>query len=109
VVWLFVGCASLALAPTDPLPSWNDGTVKASLVDFVRRATMAGGAEFVPPAARIAVFDNDGTLWSEQPIYFQFAFALDRVRARAPAPRVEDDAALPSRAGGRCQDPGRDR
>jgi phosphoserine phosphatase len=84
VVWLFVACARLGLAPGDPLPSWNDGPIKASLVDFVRRATTTGGAEFVPPAARIAVFDNDGTLWSEQPIYFQFAFALDRVRALAP-------------------------
>src|SRR5262245_33289832 len=84
LVWLFVGCARLGLPVTDPLPSWNDGAAKTALVDFVRRATTAGGAQLVPPAARIAVFDNDGTLWSEQPIYFQFAFALDRVRALAP-------------------------
>jgi hypothetical protein len=81
---LFVACARLAPGPTDPLPSWNAGSVKASIVDFVRRVTMQGGAEFVPPAARIAVFDNDGTLWSEQPMYFQLAFAIDRVRALAP-------------------------
>jgi len=88
LLWVAVGlslaCARLALAPADPLPSWNSGPVKASIMDFVRRVTMAGGAEFVPPTARIAIFDNDGTLWSEQPIYFQFAFALDRVRALAP-------------------------
>jgi phosphoglycolate phosphatase-like HAD superfamily hydrolase len=88
LVWalagLFVACARLAPGPTDPLPSWNAGSVKASIVDFVRRVTMQGGAEFVPPAARIAVFDNDGTLWSEQPMYFQLAFAIDRVRALAP-------------------------
>jgi phosphoglycolate phosphatase-like HAD superfamily hydrolase len=66
------------------LPSWNEGSAKAAIVDFLRQVTLAGGPEFVPPAARIAVFDNDGTLWSEQPIYFQFAFALDRVRVLAP-------------------------
>jgi hypothetical protein len=88
LVWvlagLFVACARLAPGPTDPLPSWNAGSVKASIVDFVRRVTMQDGAEFVPPAARIAVFDNDGTLWSEQPMYFQLTFAIDRVRALAP-------------------------
>jgi phosphoglycolate phosphatase-like HAD superfamily hydrolase len=66
------------------LPSWNEGSAKAAIVNFVGQVTLAGGSEFVPPAARIAVFDNDGTLWSEQPIYFQFAFALDRVRVLAP-------------------------
>jgi phosphoglycolate phosphatase-like HAD superfamily hydrolase len=69
---------------TDPLPSWNDGTTKASIVEFVLGVTTSGGAEFVPPGSRVAVFDNDRTLWSEQPIYFQFAFAMDRVRALAP-------------------------
>jgi phosphoserine phosphatase len=69
---------------TDPLPSWNDGTAKASIVEFVLGVTTSGGAEFVSPGSRVAVFDNDGTLWSEQPIYFQFAFAMDRVRALAP-------------------------
>ena len=70
--------------PADPLPSWNDGPAKKAITEFVTRVTTQGGPEFVPPAERIAVFDNDGTLWSEQPIYFQFAFALDRVRALAP-------------------------
>jgi len=66
------------------LPSWNEGPVKQSIVDFVERVTKEGGADFVPPEQRIATFDNDGTLWAEQPIYFQFAFAVDRVKALAP-------------------------
>jgi phosphoglycolate phosphatase-like HAD superfamily hydrolase len=73
-----------AFAQTDPLPSWNDGAVKKSIIDFVAKVTTQGGADFVPPAERIAVFDNDGTLWCEQPYYFQLAFALDRVKAMAP-------------------------
>ena len=68
----------------DPLSSWNDGNVKRSILDFVMRVTTEGGAEFVPPEERIAVFDNDGTLWSEQPFYIQLAFALDRVKALVP-------------------------
>jgi phosphoserine phosphatase len=69
---------------TDPLPSWNDTTSKARIVAFVQAVSEPGGKDFVAPADRIAVFDNDGTLWSEQPMYFQLAFALDRVRALAP-------------------------
>ncbi len=68
----------------DPLPSWNEGAAKASIVDFVVRVTQVGSADFVPVEERIAVFDNDGTLWAEQPMYFQLAFALDRVKAMAP-------------------------
>jgi phosphoglycolate phosphatase-like HAD superfamily hydrolase len=68
----------------DPLPSWNDGTSKKSILDFVTRVTKEGGPDFVPVAERIATFDNDGTLWSEQPVYFQFAFAMDRIKALAP-------------------------
>ena len=67
-----------------PLPSWNDGAAKKSIVEFVAKVTKEGGPDFVPPAERIAVFDNDGTLWAEQPMYFQFLFALDRVKALAP-------------------------
>jgi hypothetical protein len=67
-----------------PLASWNEGSTKQSIVDFVRGVTTAGGPDFVKPEDRIAVFDNDGTLWSEQPFYFQVAFALDRVKAMAP-------------------------
>jgi phosphoglycolate phosphatase-like HAD superfamily hydrolase len=73
-----------ALAQSDPLPSWNDGPVKKSITDFVARVTTQGGADFVPPEQRIATFDNDGTLWCEQPNYFQAIFALDRVKAMAP-------------------------
>ncbi len=68
----------------DPLPSWNDGPVKQSILGFVGKVTTQGSPDFVPQAERIATFDNDGTLWSEQPIYFQFQFALDRVKALAP-------------------------
>src|SRR5262245_53117003 len=76
--------ASAQPSPADPLPSWNDGPAKRAVLDFVARVTRDGGSDFVPVAERIAVFDNDGTLWSEQPLYFQFAFALDRVKALAP-------------------------
>ena len=68
----------------DPLPSWNDGAVKKSITEFVARVTTQGGADFVPAEQRIATFDNDGTLWCEQPIYFQVAFAFDRIKAMAP-------------------------
>ncbi|HVJ79134.1 MAG TPA: haloacid dehalogenase-like hydrolase, partial [Hyphomicrobium sp.] len=64
--------SSLA-AQSDPLPSWNDGPAKQSIIDFVVRVTKSGDAEYVPEARRVAVFDNDGTLWAEQPIYFQVA------------------------------------
>ncbi len=75
--------SSPLLAQTDPLPSWNDGPSKAAITDFVKKVTTAGGPEFVPVPQRIATFDNDGTLWSEQPVYFQFAFVLDRIKAMA--------------------------
>jgi hypothetical protein len=67
----------------DPFPSWREGSSKAGIRRFVEAVTSAGSATFVPSVDRIAVFDNDGTLWSEQPIYFQLAFALDRVKALA--------------------------
>jgi len=73
-----------AAAQPDPLPSWNDGPAKQAITDFVGAVTTAGAPEFVPPAERVAVFDNDGTLWPEQPMYVQLAFALDRVKALAP-------------------------
>ena len=68
----------------DPLPSWNEGQAKRSVISFVVRTSTVGGPDFVPRARRVAVFDNDGTLWSEQPMYVQLAFALDRVKALAP-------------------------
>jgi hypothetical protein len=72
-----------SLAQGDPLPSWNDGPNKQSIVDFVTRTTAMGGRDWVPVPERIATFDNDGTLWTEQPMYFQTAFAFDRVKALA--------------------------
>ncbi len=78
--WLAI--SSLATA-ADPLPSWTEGRVKQSVVDFVQRVTTPGGKDFVPEPERVAVFDNDGTLWAEQPLYFQLAFALDRVKTLA--------------------------
>ena len=76
--------ASTAWAQADPLPSWNESASKRAILDFIARTTAEGGGDFVPVTERIAVFDNDGTLWTEQPIYFQFAFAIDRVKALAP-------------------------
>jgi phosphoglycolate phosphatase-like HAD superfamily hydrolase len=73
-----------AVSAADPLPSWREGPAKQAIVDFVARVTAEGGADFVAPAERIAVFDNDGTLWAERPVYFQLFFALDRVKALAP-------------------------
>jgi phosphoglycolate phosphatase-like HAD superfamily hydrolase len=75
---------SNASAQSDPLPSWNDGEVKKSITDFVARVTMQGGPDFVPLAERVATFDNDGTLWCEQPFYSLLAFAFDQVKAMAP-------------------------
>jgi phosphoglycolate phosphatase-like HAD superfamily hydrolase len=68
----------------EPLPSWNDTAPKKAIVAFVERVTKQGSPDFVPAAERIATFDNDGTLWAEQPIYFQLAFAFDRVKILAP-------------------------
>ena len=68
----------------DSLPSWNEGKAKQSIIEFVATVTEKGSPDFVPPAERIAVFDNDGTLWAERPMYFQLLFALDRVRVLAP-------------------------
>jgi hypothetical protein len=69
---------------TNPLPSWNDTGSKKAIFNFVERVTKQGSADFVPEAERIATFDNDGTLWAEQPMYFQLLFALDRVKVLAP-------------------------
>jgi hypothetical protein len=69
---------------TDPLPSWRDTAPKKAILSFVERVTRQGSRDFVPPSQRIATFDNDGTLWAEQPTYVQLAFALDRVKVLAP-------------------------
>lgn len=68
----------------DPLPSWNDTATKEAIISFVQKVTTESSPDFVPTAERIATFDNDGTLWSEKPMYFQFLFALDRVKQLAP-------------------------
>src|SRR4029450_10837961 len=86
VVWLLLIFSGnpLSGAERDQLPAWNDGASKKSIVDFVDRVTREGGPDYVKPEERIATFDHDGTLWAEQPMYFQIMFAMDRVRALAP-------------------------
>jgi phosphoglycolate phosphatase-like HAD superfamily hydrolase len=85
IVVLLLALASQGVAQVaDPLPSWNDGANKRAILEFVAKVTRQGDPAFVPPAERIATFDNDGTLWTEQPVYFQAAFAFDRIRALAP-------------------------
>ncbi len=83
VMFALLALAALAHA-AGPLPSWNEGPTKASIVEFVNKVTKEGSPTFVPESERIATFDNDGTLWAEQPMYFQLFFTLDRVRALAP-------------------------
>jgi len=87
-----LGCAAALLAlcitlsaraADDPLPSWNDGATKQGIIDFVGKVTKEGGPDFVKPEERVATFDNDGTLWIEQPLYNQFVFAIDEVKKQA--------------------------
>ncbi|HQX25352.1 MAG: haloacid dehalogenase-like hydrolase [Burkholderiaceae bacterium] len=73
-----------AACAADPLPSWNDTGPKRAIIAFVDKVTTPGSPGYVPPAERIATFDNDGTLWAEQPVYFQFLYIADRVKALAP-------------------------
>ncbi len=80
---IFVAWANIARSQ-DPLPSWNDGATKQGIVSFVAKVTKEGSPDFVPVDQRIATFDNDGTLWAEQPLYFQLLFALHRVGVLAP-------------------------
>ena len=75
---------SVSADSNDPLPSWNEGSSKNGIIDFVGRVTKSDSPDFVAPEERIATFDNDGTLWSEKPFYFQLFFAMDRVKALAP-------------------------
>ncbi|MCF8068699.1 MAG: haloacid dehalogenase-like hydrolase [Desulfobacterales bacterium] len=81
---LVVASSVIGAQASDPLVSWNDSAVKKAIVIFVEKTTNQGSPDFVPIPDRIAVFDNDGTLWSEQPMYFQMFFALDRVKVLAP-------------------------
>ena len=83
--WFGLAGHALAQVPGDPLPSWNNTGPKAAILAFIERVTRQGSPNFVPEARRVAVFDNDGTLWVEQPMYTQLAFALDRVKQEAPA------------------------
>jgi len=91
----FVASCALAQAPGSSLPSWNDGEARSHIVEFVRAVTDSKSKEYVEPRDRIVVFDNDGTLWSEQPLYFQFLFMLDQVKAAAPKhPEWQSDPAF---------------
>ena len=86
ILWFFLFSSLSVVANArsiDSLPSWNNGSTKSAIIQFVKNVTKKGGADFVPSAERIATFDNDGTLWCEQPMTVQLAFALDRVRAAA--------------------------
>lgn len=74
----------LLLQAAEPLPSWREGPSKKAIVEFVQAVTTDSSKDFAKPANRIAVFDNDGTLWSEQPLYFQMLFALEEVKRLAP-------------------------
>src|SRR3954454_24694733 len=86
-----VGLPRRSAADSPPaLPSWNDGPAKQTVLDFAKRVTTSGGPDFLPPEDRIATFDQDGTLWVEQPLYAQAMFALERVRALAPEPEHPD-------------------
>ncbi len=90
-----ISVATLAATADDPLPSWNDTATKTAILDFVARVTTPGSADFVPEAERIATFDNDGTLWAEQPLYFAaLLYARSGQGARAAASRVEEQGAL---------------
>lgn len=78
------GCASHHASHADPLPSWSDGQTKASIIQFVSNVTDTRSPRFVPPDDRVATFDNDGTLWVEQPLYTQLVFAIERIKTLAP-------------------------
>ena len=83
LIALCIASLSLQAFAADPLPSWNDGAAKQSIVEFVQATVDKSSPKFVPVAERIATFDNDGTLWPEQPMYFQLAFAIDRLKTLA--------------------------
>ncbi len=84
ILVLFVVAGGAHAQPVDPLPSWNAGASKERIMSFVQAVTDSRGKDFVAPAERIAVFDNDGTLWGEQPMYVQAFFVVDRIKALAP-------------------------
>jgi len=82
-LWVILLSLARVHAQSDPLPSWNEGQAKQNILKFVSEVTKKGGTSFVAAEDRIATFDNDGTLWAENPIYFQFLFAMDRIKALA--------------------------
>ena len=101
LVALASGIAVSAAKAQDPLPSWNEGATKGAIIDFVTAVTDESSKDYVPPAERIATFDNDGTLWVEAPLYTQLMFAFDRVKAMAPDhPEWRDDPVLKAVLGG---------
>ena len=92
VFFLLLACALISEAAADPLPSWNSGPAKQAILDFVAKVTDPDSKEFVPAPERLAVFDNDGTLWPENPMPFQLSFALDELKRRLPdEPAWKDD------------------
>ena len=94
VLFAFVACkdngdtktepTATTVGVMDPLPSWNEGQTKQAIINYVNEVTTTGSENFIPVSERVAVFDNDGNLWSEQPVYFQLFFAMDRIHALAP-------------------------
>jgi len=97
----FLLCGLAQAQGAGVLPSWNDGPVKARIIAFVQAVTDPGSSDFVAPADRVAVFDNDGTLWSEQPMYFQLAFAVDRAKAMvASKPELAQNPVFKAAASG---------
>jgi len=92
VFFLLLACTLISEAAADPLPSWNSGPAKQAILDFVAKVTDPDSKEFVPVPERLAVFDNDGALWPENPMPFQLAFALDELKRRLPdEPAWKDD------------------
>lgn len=82
--WIFCVLLAVSASAADPLPSWGDTVPKQNIIAFVENVTLDGSVDFIPPVERIAVFDNDGTLWSEQPMYVQAFFIFDRIKSLAP-------------------------
>ena len=92
ILFVLTNLLATAAAAADPLPSWNPGPAKQALLDFVEKTTSPDSKEFVPAPERLAVFDNDGTLWPENPLPFQLAFTLDELKRRLPdEPAWKDD------------------
>lgn len=90
--FIIISCRQ-ASVPSDPLPSWNDGNAKQSIINYVEKVTNKASDSYIEPGDRIATFDNDGTLWTEQPTYFQFYFVMDRLKALTETnPEVANDS-----------------